>query len=463
MIHKRLVFTTLVCTLLTGAVCNSVLASTPNDGSDSLRQSVTQHDPIDRPAEVDTSAGPDPQEPNLQEPASAQPRISATLVVTPAPPSLSDQLEAEQARARELMFRLELAIQKAKTLELQREILAVEPELVQAPDRRQVQVFFATDRTPTGRTKPVEYFGNQPARQLTFGTCDVVVPRDHRMGYLERPFTIAKIPLSREKENTHVVITEIATLEGVEFFKQVSVRGKKGRHHEAFVFIHGFNVSFAEAARRTAQIAYDLAFDGAPILYSWPSHGVARHYAADEDAVEDTVPRLETFLKRLAIEAGIENVYLIAHSMGSRALAKALERIYLRSNGNPSVRYRHVMMTAPDIRSSTMQDLAPAVKALATRVTIYSSDNDKALKLSRQINNYPRAGQAGDHILLLDGIDTIDVSAVDTDFVGHFYYSSNRSVLADIFQAIRCGEHPDDRFSLERRTQDGKDYWVFVP
>ena len=35
------------------------------------------------------------------------------------------------------------------------------------------------------------------------------------------------------------------------------------------MFVHGFNVSFADAARRTAQIAYDLAFGG-PGALSWP-------------------------------------------------------------------------------------------------------------------------------------------------------------------------------------------------
>ena len=40
---------------------------------------------------------------------------------------------------------------------------------------------------------------------------------------------------------------------------------------QVFVFVHGFNVSFENALRRTAQIAYDLNFDGAPFLFSWPS------------------------------------------------------------------------------------------------------------------------------------------------------------------------------------------------
>ena len=46
------------------------------------------------------------------------------------------------------------------------------------------------------------------------------------------------------------------------------------------VFIHGFNVPFEDAIYRTAQLAHDLDFDGAPILYSWPSRGTMLGYVA---------------------------------------------------------------------------------------------------------------------------------------------------------------------------------------
>ncbi|WP_429550866.1 alpha/beta hydrolase [Paraburkholderia sp. MM5477-R1] len=39
------------------------------------------------------------------------------------------------------------------------------------------------------------------------------------------------------------------------------------------LFIRGFKVGFVDAARRTAQMAYDLGFDGAPVFFSWPSQG----------------------------------------------------------------------------------------------------------------------------------------------------------------------------------------------
>jgi hypothetical protein len=57
------------------------------------------------------------------------------------------------------------------------------------------------------------------------------------------------------------------------FFKDLSASVSASPAKEAFVFVHGYNESFEDAAIRTAQLAYDFGFKGAPIFYSWPSEG----------------------------------------------------------------------------------------------------------------------------------------------------------------------------------------------
>ena len=91
------------------------------------------------------------------------------------------------------------------------------------------------------------------------------------------------------------------------------------RVQEALVFIHGYNVSFENAVKRTAQIAYDLQFPGAPVCYSWPSRGGLADYTRDENQAEWTVVHLHTFLQELVQQSGAKSVHLIAHSMGNRA------------------------------------------------------------------------------------------------------------------------------------------------
>ena len=52
---------------------------------------------------------------------------------------------------------------------------------------------------------------------------------------------------------------------------------------QALLFVHGYNVTFESALYRTAQIAFDLEFDGVPFLFSWPSKGDFQSYRADLD------------------------------------------------------------------------------------------------------------------------------------------------------------------------------------
>ena len=57
---------------------------------------------------------------------------------------------------------------------------------------------------------------------------------------------------------------------------------QRAARDDAFLFIHGYNVTFEGAARRTAQMAYDLGFNGAAVFYSWPSQGTPTAYTIDE-------------------------------------------------------------------------------------------------------------------------------------------------------------------------------------
>jgi esterase/lipase superfamily enzyme len=93
---------------------------------------------------------------------------------------------------------------------------------------------------------------------------------------------------------------------------------------------------------------------------------------------------------------------------------------------------------------------------------LYASANDKALTFSKTVHGYRRAGDTGDDITVLDGIDTVDVSAVDTNFIGHFYYGSNKTVLSDMYYLMK-GNPVSERFSLQHRRRGEKTFWVFQP
>ena len=128
-------------------------------------------------------------------------------------------------------------------------------------------------------------------------------------------------------------------------------------------------------------------------------------------------------------------------------------------------KFNEVVLTAPDIDAEIFKtQIAPAVVRVANRVTLYASSHDQALALSKKINGYPRAGDSGKGLVVIEGIDTIDVSAVDTSLVGHSYYGSSDTVLTDIWDLIKCAKSPDLREYLRPRDYvGGLKYWVFEP
>jgi esterase/lipase superfamily enzyme len=322
-----------------------------------------------------------------------------------------------------------------------------------------VRVFYGTDR----ERESVDLIDYGPKRGsgLSFGHFDVSVPRDHRLAHIERP-SIWRFEL-REDPSKHFVIVARKEETEADFSNEVAAAVAKSPKKDAFVFIHGYKVSFDDAVYRTAQLAYDLGFQGAPILYSWPSNGEVLEYTGDLNNNDWTVPHLEAFLRSVATECHASTVHLIAHSMGNRALSNALNSIAAH-NMPPQAPFREVVLTAPDIDADTFGALAHSIESTAARVTLYASANDKALQLSKTINGgYRRAGDATEDIVVIAGMDTIDASALETDFLGHSYYGDRTSVLSDIFALLNDGAPPDHRFGLHKASRGDLYYWKFLP
>ncbi len=330
-----------------------------------------------------------------------------------------------------------------------------------------VDVFFATDRKATGATAPAEIFGGvRGDGKLAYGRCRVSIPGRHRIGRLEKP-SLWRFELRQDPEK-HVVLLAVERQEHDRFFADLAARVRAGERREMLLFVHGFNVTFEDAARRTAQIAYDLDFDGAAAFYSWPSKGVATPlaYTRDENSVEWTKPHLVGFLRELARDSGAERIHLIAHSMGNRALTAALQQIALAMSAGATTpgapRFHEVILAAPDVDAEVFRDLAGEMMPAARHMTLYASNKDEALKLSYDVHGYPRAGDVAPEIVVVPGLDSVDASAVDTSFLGHSYVSDERSVISDILLMLRNGLGPHDRGLRSQVCTAGR-YWIFPP
>ncbi len=300
---------------------------------------------------------------------------------------------------------------------------------------------------------------------VRYGVCRVTLPKDHRIGALESP-SIFRFEIWPDPAK-HVALRAVEEVEADPFFELLrkAVEEQKAAHgkREVLLFVHGFNTTFEDVARRTAQLAYDLNYEGVPVFWSWPSFGKASFYGADEKNVRWTEPHLARFLQDVAARSGAETIHLVAHSMGNRCLTEALRR--LETPGRLPASIREVVLTAPDIDADTFrEDLAPAIVGPGRRVTLYASTRDRALELSQKYHAGPRAGEAGKQIVVVPPIETVDASAVDTSFDGHSYFAANDSVLSDLYYLLRDAKPASERFGMEAVTLgDHLVYWVFRP
>jgi esterase/lipase superfamily enzyme len=323
--------------------------------------------------------------------------------------------------------------------------------------------------------KPDDTYGTErnEGGSVEYGKCLVSVPKDHRMGHLEAP-SILRFEIN-EDPNKHVVLLALEHTNDAAFFEGIRLRlqeavtiktrrklkDEKGTPvlAELFIFVHGYNVSFDDAARRAAQLAYDLDFPGAPVFYSWPSQASVAEYTLDENNAQWTTPHLARFIRDIAIRADKHVIHLIAHSMGNRCLTEALRQLAAEPDGIPQ-NVHEVVLTAPDIDADTFREFIPQLLHRLKRVTLYASSQDKALLASKKVHGYPRAGESGDRLVVVPPMETIDASTVRTDFIGHSYYGDKDSVLSDLFYLLREGKPASRRFGLKPMKKGDLEYWL---
>ena len=320
-----------------------------------------------------------------------------------------------------------------------------------------VEVLFGTDRKEIPAATPGKKFTSERG-DFRFGVARVSIPERHKVGAIERP----KWYLLEFAENPakHITLLAADTMDLHDFRLKTSGMTQAGIR-TAFVFVHGYNVSFKNAALRTAQIAFDLGLKSIPTFYSWPSQDSAPKYTVDEQSVEWTEPHLQQFLTEFADASSAEEIFVVAHSMGARAATRAVGHLH-SIRPDLSDRFREVILAAPDIDADVFRrDLLPALTKELNTVTLYASSKDKALNASKKVHGNPRAGGAGPELVLHEGLETIDASNIDTDFLAHSYFAKTRALLTDLALLINNNMRAGERPHLEKITVRDCTYWAF--
>lgn len=289
-----------------------------------------------------------------------------------------------------------------------------------------------------------------------YGRCTVRIPRSHKIGQTGSPFWKRIVALSDDR----LTLTKLGELQEARFWtgvaEQIRSAQKDSRH--AVVFIHGYNVSFEDAAIRAAQLGCDLAIEGVMAFYSWPSRGTLDGYFADEATIQASAKYITAFLENIVQRAGAEQVHVVAHSMGNRAALEAVREIVAKARERTGVQFAQFILAAPDVDAEYFLQFADAYTRVARRTTMYVSDRDHAIKASRFLHGgVPRVGLAPP-FQVVKGIDTIYAGKVDDSTLGHGYVATAWQLLNDMHQLIHLDAEPKKRSWVT--MADSNDHWV---
>lgn len=126
-----------------------------------------------------------------------------------------------------------------------------------------------------------------------------------------------------------------------------------------------------------------------------------------------------------------------------------------------AIRLSEIIYGAPDLTLDALQSALPKICQAVTRLTVYTSSNDRALLLSAAINRARPVGLGAHRKFVYRGCDRVDTTTVWHQFyrLGHSYVFGSSRLLADISQTLK-GE-PQRRYEL-REVVPPHD-WEFVP
>lgn len=319
------------------------------------------------------------------------------------------------------------------------------------------KILYATNRLQQKNPSDEIGYANEFGPEVAYGSSQVHISRKNQSDLKSK--VIQTLWQGSPDPEGQVEISSLTPADEEPFFADLNLLLERAPQKDVLVFVHGFNVSFPSAVTRAAQIANDLPFNGPVVCYSWPSQGGVEKYLLDGQVASSSVEPMAHFLETLvnSVPPGTK-INIMVHSMGNRVVMRALNR--LPQHFETTKPFQNIILAAPDVGVSEFRTLAPSIIAQAHRVTLYSGSGDVALVASKAVNQERRAGDSREP-LILEGIETIDVSAVDTSFMSHSYYGSNRAVLSDLFALIKQNSPADERNWLLHRDFAGQNYWAF--
>ncbi|WP_425044898.1 alpha/beta hydrolase [Primorskyibacter sp. S87] len=279
-------------------------------------------------------------------------------------------------------------------------------------------------------------FGHERSSQTSLLELTVSIPPSHKPGELDFAY-------ANPKPDTQFTMAERKQFSSPAEFQsrlREKIRENGSNAREVTVFVHGYNATQAETAFRAAQLAHDIDLPGALVIYSWPSRGKPFGYAYDSDSMLFARDGLEQLLNHLR-GSGVENIILVAHSMGSALSLETLRQAEIREPGWAEKTLAGVVLISPDLDVDVFRTQMSRFETVPQPFILMVSEKDKALNLSSRLRGTTerkRLGNSSDLSQLSDlPIEVIDTTEFSSDaYSSHFVAATSPALLA-IFDDLR--------------------------
>jgi esterase/lipase superfamily enzyme len=234
---------------------------------------------------------------------------------------------------------------------------------------------------------------------------------------------------------------------------------RRVNNNNILVLLHGFNNTFPGTLSRAGSFVQDIGYDGLVIVWSWPSYGWRTAYRFDEQSVAWTMPHFIQFFQDIKAKERKLKLEFLAHSLGSRILMRLLFETHTEIADSAT-------FAAPDadideFKTQLSAHMSGSSVASAPNVfeTLYASAYDGALWLSKTYHRRDkiRAGWGGPDILVMPGVDSVDVN-----ISGHSYLFEHPYPLHDFETLIKQQLHASGR-GLAQVRRGADIYYVINP
>ena len=361
-------------------------------------------------------------------------------------------------------------------------------------------MLYATDREPVtdeSRTDKIQFYQNQRGFLLRLGAGEITVKKEgvtweemRRASLLkgrteDYPLAVTGVREFGILVDSYNAFTDPELIESnagqaeMQFAKAVNEKLAISKYKNICVYVHGYKVIFDNPLLVAAELWHFVGYEGVFIAYAWPSTPKTLAYMSDLETTELSAQNLRKLLEYLAKETDAERINIIGYSAGTHLMLRALHQLSLlhadknREAVQKELRIGNVIVTGSDFdRQLFAMFLDDGLLKVAESFSIYMSETDKALGLSRWLFGRERLGHMWQEEnwspiaieYLQDHRELSLINATNAEAAatgnGHAYFRKSPWVSSDVLMTLAYSQDPGERglvLSPESPT------WIFPP